>query len=313
LEYPHQPVLAGETATSLVHRPQGIYVDGTVGSGGHSAALARRLSPQGRLLCLDRDPQALQLAGDRLSGLGDRVTLVRANFADLGFLLLDLGVYQVDGVLLDLGMSTMQLEISGRGFSFQRHEPLDMRMDPRDVLTAEQIVNQYPVAEIEFILKEYGEESRARAIAKAIELTRRQKCIQTSSQLVEIVEKAIRPSRVARGRHPATRTFQALRIAVNQELNHLDRFLQEIPALISPGGRLAVISYHSLEDRRVKQAMTAWEGACTCPPGLPRCVCGREVIFRRIHRKGLRPSAEEIARNPRARSARLRIAERVGR
>lgn len=311
MEYPHEPVLLDEVVRFLVHDPGGVYVDGTVGSAGHSEAIRKRLAPEGRLICLDRDPEALRISEARLAPLGRQVTLVRAGFAELGRVLHEAGIAAVDGILLDLGMSSYQLEHSGRGFSFQRDEPLDMRMDPLGSLKAGDIVNSYSLTDIEDILRRYGEEKRARSIAKAIVRTRKIKPILSSHQLAEMVRSIVPPSHGHSNRHPATRTFQALRIAVNQEMQQLDRFLQEVPWLLAGGGRLVILAYHSLEDRRVKQAMTDWEQVCTCPPGIPVCVCGRTPLFKRLFRKPVRPTEAEIAGNPRARSAILRVAERI--
>lgn len=309
--YPHEPVLLDEVVRFLVHDPAGIYVDGTVGNAGHSEAVLERLDPGGRLICLDRDPEALRISEERLAPLDKQVLFIKAGFAELDRVLREAGIAAVDGILLDLGMSSYQLEHSGRGFSFQRDETLDMRMDPLGSLKASDIVNTYSSRDIEDILRQYGEEKRARSIAKAIVRTRKKKPILSSHQLAEMVRSTVPPSHGHTNRHPATRTFQALRIAVNQEMEQLERFLQEVPWLLAGGGRLVVLAYHSLEDRRVKKAMTEWEQGCTCPPDLPVCVCGRTALFRRMFKKPVRPTEAEIARNPRARSALLRVAERI--
>ena len=237
--------------------------------------------------------------------------MVQANFSDLGSLLHQRNIQHIHGVLLDLGMSSGQLENSGRGFSFNREEPLDMRMDPDSKLTAYQLVNEYPPKDLEAILKDYGEEKRARQIVKAIVAERERKPIRSSSHLADLIRLASPPSQRFGPRHPATKTFQAIRIAVNTELKNLETFLGIIPALLINGGRLVVLSYHSLEDRRVKQTMMKWEKACTCPPDFPHCVCGKTALFKRLTRKGIKPGVEEIAANPRARSAVLRAAERI--
>jgi 16S rRNA (cytosine1402-N4)-methyltransferase len=312
LEYPHQPVLVREVVKYLVTLPGGIYVDGTVGSGGHSVAVGKSLLGKGRLICLDRDPEAVRLSGERLDFLGNSVCVKKANFVDLDKVLKNLGFREVQGVLLDLGMSSYQIEKSGRGFSFSRNEPLDMRMDPDETLTAGHLVNNLSSKELERILRDFGEERRAKLIARAIVSARSRKPIDTSLQLAVLTKSVLRsPSRRSKTQHPATRTFQALRIAVNRELENLEVFLKKIPLLMAKGGRLVVLSYHSLEDRLVKQAMFDWEKGCTCPPDFPKCMCVKVPIFRRLIKKGLKPSTEEIEDNPRARSARLRAAERI--
>lgn len=311
LDYPHRPVLVNEALRDLITVSDGIYVDGTVGSGGHSEAIGERITGGGRLICLDRDSGVLALAEERLSGLGQRVTFVKANYADLGEVLQSLGLRKVDGILLDLGMSGFQLERSGRGFSFSRDEPLDMRMDPEEELTAHHLVNGLAPGDLEKILRDFGEERRARRIVRAIERERRKKPIDSSIQLAQLIRSAVPAAYRAKGKHPATRTFQALRIAVNRELDNLKGLLSRVPSLMAQGGRLVILSYHSLEDRIVKQAMAGWEGVCTCPPGLPVCSCGKKAVFKRVRRKGVKPSKEEIEDNPRARSAILRAAERI--
>ena len=304
-------MLLQEVVRHLVHLPEGTYVDGTAGSGGHSAAIAKKLAGKGRLICLDRDPDAVNLSNKRLADFNNSVCVIKANFVDLDEVMKDLGLIRVEGVLLDLGMSSYQLEKSGRGFSFGRREPLDMRMNPDNELTASHLVNDLSPKDLEDILRDYGEEKRAKSIVRAIVKARQKGPIETSSQLAALIDAASPKSHRHRARHPATRTFQALRIAVNQELQHLDTFLNKIPSLMAIGGRLIVLSYHSLEDRRVKQAMVEWEKTCFCPPDFPCCVCGKVPLFRRLFKKGLKPSQEEIDSNPRARSAVMRAAERV--
>ena len=305
--YPHRPVLVNQVVRALLTAPDGIYVDGTVGTGGHSEAIGRALGAKGRLLCLDRDPEVLRICRERLSFLGERLTLVKGNYAASDEIIRNLGIESVHGILLDLGMSSYQLEQSGRGFSFNRDEPLDMRMDPGNGITAQQLINISPTRELEKILREFGEEKRAKAIARTIAQNRP---ISSSLQLANLIEAVV--PRPRRGRkHPATRTFQALRIVVNRELEHLRIFLEKAPALIVAGGRLVVLSYHSLEDRMVKQSMADWERGCQCPPNLPECRCGKRPLFKRLHKKGIKPDHEEIEQNPRARSAILRFAERI--
>jgi len=311
LEYPHQPVLTGEVVRYLITEPEGIYVDGTVGSGGHSEAIGRKIKAKGRLICLDRDTEAIRISKGRLTPLGNRVTLVKGNFAELDRINHDLGFEKVQGIFLDLGMSSFQLEQSGRGFSFNRDEPLDMRMDANEESTAYRLINQLAQKDLEKILKDYGEEKRAKAVAKMITRERKIKSLDTSLQLANLIRSVVPPSRRPGAKHPATRTFQALRIAVNRELENLESFLGNVPSLIQTGGRLVILSYHSLEDRRVKQAMVEWEKRCHCPPDLPVCACEKRPLFKRLLKKGIRPSQEEIKANPRARSALLRAAERI--
>jgi len=311
LKYPHQPVLVHKTVQYLIHSPNGVYVDGTTGNAGHSEEILAHLGENGRLICLDRDPDALRLSRERLAHHKKNVEMVQANFADLDSVLREKNITHIHGVLLDLGMSSGQLENSGRGFSFNREEPLDMRMDPDSELTAFQLVNEYPPKDLETILKGFGEERRARQIVKAIVAEREKRPINNSSQLSDLIRLTSPPSLRFGPRHPATKTFQAIRIAVNTELKNLDTFLSIIPSLLLHGGRLVVLSYHSLEDRRVKQTMMKWENACTCPPDFPQCACGKTAVFKRLTRKGIKPGPEEIAANPRARSAILRAAERI--
>jgi 16S rRNA (cytosine1402-N4)-methyltransferase len=311
LSYRHRPVMVEKVLEDLVTEVDGPYVDGTVGTGGHSEAIGRGTSSQARLICLDRDEEAIRISSERLAFLGGRVQLVKASYAETDRVLEDLKIEKVQGVLLDLGMSTYQLEGSGRGFSFSRDEPLDMRMDLDDEVTARQLVNSLSAKELEKILRTYGEERQARRIAKAIERERKRRPIETSLQLASLIESVAPRSRRPGARHPATRTFQALRIAVNRELENLQAFLSKIPLLLFQGGRLVVLSYHSLEDRAVKQAMIEWERGCRCPPDLPECRCGGVPLFRRVHKKGIRPNPEETEDNPRARSAILRAAERM--
>ncbi|MBK5101093.1 MAG: 16S rRNA (cytosine(1402)-N(4))-methyltransferase RsmH [Desulfobacteraceae bacterium] len=311
MEYPHRPVLVHEVVEYLVAAPGGIYVDGTVGMGGHSVAIGESIHEKGRLICLDRDPDAVSLSKKRLVFLGERACVIKASYADLDTVLKRLKFKAVDGVLLDLGMSSSQLERSGRGFSFSRDEPLDMRMDPEDELTARHLVNNLSLRDLEKILRDYGEEYKAKLIARAIVSARRKEPIETSIQLALLINSTFPPPLRSKSRHPATKTFQALRIAVNKELQNIETFLNKAPSLIMKGGRLVILSYHSLEDRLVKQAMTKWERGCSCPPDLPQCGCGKVPLFRRLFKKGLKPSQTEIEENPRARSAVLRAAERI--
>lgn len=300
-----------QVVTNLITDPNGIYVDGTAGSGGHSEAIAGTLTEKGQLLCLDRDPEGILMVQRRLAFMRDRVRVRKANYAALDQVMEQEDFQGVHGILLDLGMSSFQVDHSGRGFSFSRDEPLDMRMDPGLEETASRLVNTLQQKDLERILREYGEERKARIIAKQIEMARKEDAIETTLQLTKLIQAVTRPTRKGEGIHPATRTFQALRIAVNKELDHLKTFLKVVPSLLWCGGRLVVLSYHSLEDRIVKQTMQQWERGCTCPPDLPVCACGKEPLFRRTSKRGRRPAKEEIADNPRARSAIMRMAERV--
>ncbi len=302
----HVPVLAGRAVELLVHDPGGTYVDGTLGGGGHARLILERLSPGGRLVAVDRDPEALESC--RALARDPRVTLAHGDFGELPRVLAAHGVGPVDGVLLDLGVSSRQVDEGRRGFSFVRDGPLDMRMDPTRGPDAAELVNTLDERELERILRAYGEEHRARRVARAIVAARRRGPIETTGQLARIVERALGRRG---GRHPATRTFQALRIAVNRELEALEGFLRALPGILAPGGRVVVISYHSLEDRRVKHAFREAEPRCRCPREAPRCTCGTPGWLRVLTRKVVKPDRGEIERNPRARSARLRAAERL--
>jgi 16S rRNA (cytosine1402-N4)-methyltransferase len=301
----HVPVMVGEVVAWLRPRPGARLVDATVGLGGHAAALLAA-APDAVLLGLDRDPAALAHARARLAPWAPRVRLRQASFADLPAVLADEGWPDADAVLLDLGVSSLQLSAADRGFAFRADGPLDMRMDPAAPLDAATIVNTWPERELVRVIAEYGEEPRARAIARAIV---RARPLTGTAALARVVVDVLGPSRG--GRHPATRTFQAIRIAVNDELGALERFLAGGWSVLARGGRLAVLAYHSLEDRRVKEAFRRWAAACLCPPGVPRCGCGWSAKVRLLTRRPLRPGAEEVARNPRARSARLRVVERL--
>ena len=302
----HIPVLYHEALDALRLHPGGRWVDGTVGAGGHAAGILERSAPDGLLLGLDRDPQALQLAARRLLVFGQRAILRRGSFAQLGEHLAALGWPAVDGVLLDLGLSSMQLQDPGRGFSFQRDAPLDMRFDPGQMLTAADLVNDLPEAELADLIRRYGEEPRARRIARAIVAERP---IRGTQHLAQVVARAA--GRGAGRIHPATRTFQALRIVVNDELGGLERGLEQALQALAPGGRLVVIAFHSLEDRIVKRFMRRESQDCICPPEQPACTCGHRRALRLVTRKPIRPGPQEVARNPRARSARMRVAERL--
>ncbi|MFQ5616294.1 MAG: 16S rRNA (cytosine(1402)-N(4))-methyltransferase RsmH [Anaerolineales bacterium] len=303
----HKPVLYHEIIHALQPHSEGLYVDGTVGAGGHAWGILKASSPGGRLLGLDVDPQALALARERLAPFGERVTLLHGSYTTLGTQLAALGWVTVDGILLDLGVSSMQLDTPGRGFSFREDAPLDMRFDPSDegAVTAADLVNTLPERELANLLYRFGDERRSRQVARAVVQVRP---IRTTTQLASVVAGATSGG----GRlHPATRTFQALRIAVNRELESLESVLPQAIDTLAPGGRLAVIAFHSLEDRIVKDFFWRESRDCICPPKQPVCTCQHRAIVRIITRKPLRPAREETRNNPRARSARLRVAEKV--
>ncbi|MGE3856909.1 MAG: 16S rRNA (cytosine(1402)-N(4))-methyltransferase RsmH [Dehalococcoidia bacterium] len=304
----HEPVMLPEIVEALAVRPGGRYVDATLGLGGHSAAIVAAAQPGGRLLGIDRDPNAIRIATERLAPYGDAVVVARGEFADIAPICDALGFRPVDGILFDLGVSSMQLDMPGRGFSFMRDEPLDMRMDPDGGVTAADIVNTYDEARLAALIWEYGEERNSRRIARAI-VARRP--LHTTGALASLVEGVSRRSPADRI-HPATRTFQALRIAVNGELEQIERALVDAEGLLGPGGRIAVISFHSLEDRAVKTFFRDRARDCVCPPRQPVCTCDHRATLREISRKVSRPTEAEVARNPRARSARLRVAEHLG-
>jgi 16S rRNA (cytosine1402-N4)-methyltransferase len=302
----HIPVLLQETMEALAVRPGGTYIDCTVGGGGHAAEILRRSSPDGRLIGLDQDENALRAAGDRLAPFGDRVTLVRTNFEHVADVADRLGLGAADGVLMDIGVSSHQFDEGERGFSYHHDAPLDMRMDRTRPLTAAVLVNEWEEEEIARVIREYGEERWASRIAQFIVRARRQRPIETTGQLVEIIKAAIPASARREGGHPARRTFQAIRIAVNDELGALERGLEGALRVLRPGGRLAVITFHSLEDRIVKQTFARWAKPCTCPPDLPVCVCGKAPLAEPVTRKPVRASGAEVKANPRSRSATLR-------
>ncbi len=307
----HRPVMLAEVVEALQPHRGGLYVDGTVGAGGHAAGILEAASPGTRLWGLDRDPAALKLAGERLSVFGKRVKLWPATFDRLGACLAQGGEEGADGILLDLGVSSMQLDDPGRGFAFRFEAPLDMRMGPEGPSAAE-LLAELDESGLARLFRELGEEPQARRVARAVVKARAGAPITTTERLAAVVAEAL-PAAERRKRrlHPATRVFMALRLAVNDELGQLERFLEGAPGWLKPGGRLAIISYHSLEDRRVKRAFRAWADPCTCPPDLPVCACGRKPLARLPFRKAIKPTAEEVAANPRARSARLRVAVRT--
>ena len=308
-DFRHAPVLLKECIAALDIRPDGIYVDGTLGGGGHSFEIARRLTT-GRLIGIDRDETALAAAGERLEPFGARVTLVKSNFDRLGEILDELGVDGADGMLFDLGVSSPQLDEADRGFSYMADAPLDMRMDRTGSLTAREIVNLWPEEELKRILYAYGEERYAPRIAAAIVRRRQEKEIESTLELAEVIRSAMPAAARREKQHPAKRSFQAIRIAVNDELGSVERMLVSAPDRLNKGGRLCVISFHSLEDRLVKQAIHKRVDGCTCPKSLPVCVCGFRQTLKTVGGV-VTASEEELERNPRARSAKLRVAERV--
>ena len=308
--YTHKPVLLEECIQALAIRPEGIYLDGTLGRAGHSREIARRLT-SGRLICVDRDRAALDAAEERLAPWRDKVTLVHSNFGELDAILDGLGLDGVDGMLFDLGVSSPQLDDPSRGFSYMADAPLDMRMDKTDTLTARTVVNEWPQEELRRILWQYGEERYASAIAGAIVRARDKGGIETTLQLVDVLRAAM-PAAALRGKqHPAKRTFQAIRIAVNDELAAVDKMVRAAVPRLNAGGRLAVISFHSLEDRIVKNALAEFAKGCTCPPDFPVCVCGKKPQVKLVNRKPIVSGPAELEENPRARSAKLRVAEKL--
>ena len=307
IEFKHIPIMLDEVIEGLDIKPDGIYVDGTLGGGGHSYEIAKRLVSGGRLIGIDQDEAAIKAAGARLSGFGDRVTIVRSNYAQMVSVLQSLGIEQVDGILLDLGVSSHQLDNAERGFSYMEDAPLDMRMDRRQEKTAGDIVNFYSQAELTRIIRDYGEDKFAAKIAAKIVGFRENKPVETTGELAEIIKSAIPMKYRLTGGHPAKRTFQAIRIELNRELEILEESIEGMLDILSDRGRMAVITFHSLEDRIVKSAFKKAESPCTCPPDFPICVCGKKSKGFVASRKPLIPSDEETERNPRAKSSKLRI------
>ena len=306
----HVSVLLDASIDALNIRPDGIYVDGTLGGGGHSREIASRLTT-GHLIGIDRDETALAAAGERLAPFMDRVTLVHSNFCEMDSVIRSLGYPGVDGVLLDLGVSSPQLDESSRGFSYMADAPLDMRMDRGDTLTAYHVVNEWSYEELKRILFDYGEERYSPLIAGAICRRREQKPISTTLELVDIIRGSVPPAALREKQHPAKRSFQAIRIAVNDELGAVSKAMEAAIPMLNPGGRLAVITFHSLEDRIVKSAMAEAARGCTCPPSFPVCVCGKKPKVKLLSRKPVLPGPEELEENPRARSAKLRVCEKL--
>ena len=309
-EFHHVSVLLWECIEGLNIKPEGIYVDGTLGGAGHSSEIVKRLET-GRHIGIDRDPVALKAAGQRLAPYADKVTLVHSNFCEIKQVLDDLNIDGVDGILLDLGVSSPQLDDGARGFSYMADAPLDMRMNNEDPLTAHDVVNTWPYEELKRILYDYGEERYAPQIASAICRKRELKPIESTLELVDVIRSAMPPAALREKQHPAKRSFQAIRIAVNDELGSVEKVMRDAIPKLNKGGRLAVITFHSLEDRIVKNAMVAASKGCTCPPSFPVCVCGKKPQVKLITRKPIVSSDEELEMNPRARSAKLRICEKL--
>lgn len=310
MAFEHTSVLLEETIEGLNIKPEGIYVDGTLGGGGHSYEIASRLSGGGRLIGIDQDEAAILAAGKRLEDFKDRVTIVRSNYRNTKEVLSSLKITKIDGMMLDLGVSSYQLDTKERGFSYRFDTPLDMRMDLRQSFSARDIVNEYDERELFRIIRDYGEDKFARNIAKHIVMARQMKPIETTGELNEIIKAAIPARMRAEGGHPSKRTFQAVRIECNRELEVLKESLEELIELLNPGGRLCVITFHSLEDRIVKTAFKNAENPCTCPPNFPVCVCGKKSKGRVITGKPILPSEEELSENSRSKSAKLRIFEK---
>lgn len=309
-EFYHISVLLQECIDGLNIKPDGIYVDGTLGGAGHSGQIVRRLD-KGLLVGIDRDPVALKAAGERLAPFAQNVKLAHANFCEMADVLDQLGISGVDGILMDLGVSSPQLDDGSRGFSYMADAPLDMRMNGEDSLTAYEVVNTWPQEELKRILYDYGEERYAPQIAAAICRRRENTPIQTTLELVDVIRGAMPPAALREKQHPAKRSFQAIRIAVNDELGSVEKAMQVAIPLLKPGGRLAVITFHSLEDRIVKNAMVEASKGCTCPPNFPVCVCGNKPKVKLITKKPIVASNEELEVNPRSRSAKLRICEKL--
>ena len=312
MEFNHYSVLLNETIENLNIKPDGIYVDGTLGGGGHAYQVASRLSEKGRLIGIDQDADAIAAAGERLKEFGDKITIIRSNYANMKEELHRIGVEKVDGIVLDLGVSSFQLDTPDRGFTYRdENAPLDMRMDDRQSLTAKDIVNGYSEMELYRIIRDYGEDKFAKNIAKHIVQERAKKPIETTGELTEIIRASIPMKVQVTGGHPAKRTFQAIRIELNKELEVLQNNLDDMIDLLNPGGRICIITFHSLEDRIVKTNFKRNENPCTCPSDFPVCVCGKKSKGKVVTRKPILPSEEELEVNSRSKSAKLRVFERV--
>ena len=307
MEFVHKPVLLEEVIDGLAIKPDGTYSDGTLGGAGHGSRICEKLSAQGRYIGLDQDADAVRTSSERLSRFGDKAVVIRSNYADMPQVLKDSGIEKADGILLDLGVSSFQLDTAERGFSYRTDAPLDMRMDNRQELSAMEVVNQYPESRLFHIIKDYGEDKFAKNIAKHIVAERSKAPILTTKRLAEVVSQAIPMKFRKQGGHPAKRTFQAVRIEVNHELDVLSSSLEDMIDILKPDGRLCIITFHSLEDRIVKQAFRKAENPCICPPGFPVCVCGNVPKGKVVNRKPILPGEEEMEQNPRSKSAKLRI------
>jgi len=310
MEFRHKSVLLTETIEGLEIKPDGIYVDGTLGGAGHSKEIAKRLSDKGRLVGIDQDADAIATASDRLAPFGDKVAVVRSNYCNMPEVLKSLSIEKVDGILLDLGVSSYQLDTIERGFSYKYDTDLDMRMDRRQSLSAKEIVNEYSEKELFRVIRDYGEEQFAQNIAKHIVLKRKEEPINTTFQLNEIIKASI-PAKFRTNGHPSKKTFQAIRIECNKELDVLKDTLDKMIELLNPGGRICIITFHSLEDRIVKSIFKKNENPCTCPSEFPVCVCGKKPLGKVITRKPILPSEEEMEENSRSKSAKLRVFERI--
>ena len=310
MEFVHKSVLLNETIDGLNIQPDGIYVDSTLGGGGHAYEVCRRLGDKGSIVGIDQDAAAIEAAGNRLKDFGEKVTIVRSNYCDMKSKLHELGIDKVDGIVLDLGVSSYQLDTAERGFSYREDAPLDMRMDTRQKMTARDIVNDYEEMELYRVIRDYGEDKFAKNIAKHIVAARKVKPIETTGELTEIIRASIPMKYQKKSGHPAKRTFQAIRIELNRELEVLKDSLDDMIDLLNPGGRLCIITFHSLEDRIVKSAFRKNENPCTCPSDFPVCVCGKVSKGSILTRKPILPSEEEMEENSRAKSAKLRIFER---
>ena len=309
MEFKHKSVLLNETIDGLNIKPDGIYVDGTLGGGGHAYEVCRRLGEKGSIVGIDQDAAAIEAASARLKGFGEKVTIVRSNYCDMKSKLHELGIDKVDGIVLDLGVSSYQLDTAERGFSYREDAPLDMRMDTRQKMTARDIVNDYTEADLYRVIRDYGEDKFAKNIAKHIVQARAMKPVETTAELSEIIRASIPMKFQKKSGHPAKRTFQAIRIELNRELDVLRDSLDDMIDLLNPGGRFCIITFHSLEDRIVKSAFRKNENPCTCPPDFPVCVCGKKSKGSIITKKPILPSEEELEYNSRSKSAKLRIFE----
>ena len=310
MAFSHTSVLLEETIEGLKIKPQGIYVDGTLGGGGHSGEIVKRLETGGRLIGIDQDEAAIKAAGEHLKEFGDKVTIIRSNYRNTRSVLSAIGITQIDGMMLDLGVSSYQLDTKERGFSYRFDTPLDMRMDLRQSFSAKEIVNEYDEMQLFRVIRDYGEDKFAKNIAKHIVMARQKKQIETTGELNEIIKAAIPAKMRAEGGHPSKRTFQAIRIECNRELEVLKESLEELIDILNPGGRLCVITFHSLEDRIVKTAFKNAANPCTCPPSFPVCVCGKVSKGKVITGKPILPGEEELRENSRSKSAKLRIFEK---